>query len=364
MKIIHTLHSHGYGGAESHVVIQMLGQRQRGHEVLFAGPLDSWLGARCKELGIPAVHLRMTGLYDLPSHWKLHKLIKKWKPDVLHGHLVRASYYVGWANHKGNRPLCICTAHTTNALRHMERCSHIIADSNAIRTNLLSVGYPERGVSVIFTGVPKASEINRESVRAELGLHPSDIVIGHAGRFVRDKGQDVLVKAVSQISDPRVKLLLIGQHDTDFGQSVQALPQNRSRVKYLGYRSDVQRILRALDIYVQPSRREGLPLAISEAFDAGLPVVASAIGGMPEIVHHNKTGLLVEADRPDLLAQALNALLTNSQLAQTLAGNGKRLFDERLNDGVMVDATLKLYQDMMPGSDNRFGTQLCDSGKQ
>lgn len=343
MRIVHILHSHGYGGAESHVLIQIEGQRQRGHEVLFVGPLDSWMGEQCQQRQIPATHLRMTGLFDLPSHWRLRRLVRSWRPDVVHGHLVRASYYAGWAA-RGHRKLtAISTAHTTNALRHMERCRHIIADSGAIRQNLLTAGYPEDRVSVIFTGVPRAPAYDRESIRADLGLRPDDIVVGHAGRFVRDKGQDLLVQAMAKVQHPHVKLLLIGDPQTEFGRHVQGLPQDRTRLTYLGYRSDVPRLLRALDIYIQPSRREGLPLAISEAFDAELPVIATTVGGMPEIVQHNRTGLLTPPECPEALATAIDSLARDRDRARALALSGKRLFEERLNDQVMVDATLALY---------------------
>ncbi|MDE1997664.1 MAG: glycosyltransferase [Burkholderiales bacterium] len=344
MRIVHILHSHGYGGAESHVLIQIEGQRQRGHDVLFVGPLDSWLGEQCQQRQIPATHLRMTGLFDLPSHWRLRRLVRSWAPDIVHGHLVRASYYAGWAAGSGrSKPAAISTAHTTNALRHMERCRHIIADSGAIRQNLLTAGYPEDQVSVIFTGVPRAPAFDREEIRAELGLTPRDIVVGHAGRFIRDKGQDLLVQTMSMVQHPHVKLLLIGDPQTEFGRHVQSLPQDRNRLTYLGYRSDVPRLLRALDIYIQPSRREGLPLAISEAFDAELPLIATTVGGMPEIVQHNRTGLLTPPECPEALATAIDSLARDRDQARALALSGKRLFEERLNDQVMVDATLALY---------------------
>ncbi|HET8871387.1 MAG TPA: glycosyltransferase [Aquabacterium sp.] len=347
MRIVHILHSHGYGGAESHVLIQIQGQRARGHDVMFVGPLDSWLGEQCQKHGIPAVHLRMTGLFDLPSHWRLRRFVKSWQPDIVHGHLVRASYYAGWAGRGRRKPLAVSTAHTTNALRHMERCRHIIADSGAIRQNLLTAGYPDDKVSVIFTGVPRAPAFDRDSVRAELGLRPTDIVVGHAGRFIRDKGQDILVQAMAKVQHPHVRLLLIGDPNTEFGRSVKSLPQDADRITYLGYRSDVPRLLRALDLYVQPSRREGLPLAISEAFDAELPVIATSVGGMPEIVLHNRTGLLIPQDCPAALTTAIDTLARDRDLARTLAINGKRLYEERLNDHVMVDATLALYDQVL-----------------
>jgi glycosyltransferase involved in cell wall biosynthesis len=357
MKIIHVLHSHDYGGAESHALIMMRGQRARGHDVMFAGPQDSWLGRACREHGIAATHIRLHGLFDVRSHCALRSLVREWQADVVHGHLVRASFYAGWAGRAEGAPVAVCTAHTTNALKHMGRCAHIVADSQAIAANLVAHGYAPQKVSVIYTGVPRSPRQDRAAVRRELGFDDDDIVVGHAGRFIRDKGQDVLVRAMALVQHPRVKLVMIGRDDTAFAEQVHQYPQDPDRVRYLGYRPDVQRVLQALDLYVQPSRREGLPLAVSEAFDAGLPVVASRVGGVPEIVRHGETGWVVEPDDPQGLAQAIDALATDRALASRLAHAGQVLFETSLTDDIMVDQALALYRSLLAARHGPIGAE-------
>ena len=133
MRIIHVLHSHGYGGAEKHALVMMQAQHAKGHDVMFAGPLDSWLGQACKDQGLPATHLRMAGLYDPLSHFKLWRLARTWHADIVHGHLIRGAQYAGIAGHKHKRPYAICTAHATTAATHMQSCGHIIAVSRAVQ---------------------------------------------------------------------------------------------------------------------------------------------------------------------------------------------------------------------------------------
>jgi glycosyltransferase involved in cell wall biosynthesis len=344
MRIIHVLHSHGYGGAENHVVILMRGQIAKGHEVMFVGPLDSWLGKACQEHGIPATHLRMSGLYDVLSHFKLWRLVRRWKADVVHGHMIRASYYTGHAAHRDRRPLAISTAHTTTAVKHMERCGHVIAVSAAIRKNLLAHGYREEHTSVIYGGVQDTPVQDRAALRRELGIADDVIAVAHAGRFVADKDQAAMVKAMGLIDHPKVQLFMIGANDGAYGDSVRHLPQDASRVHYLGFRSDVQRILQAFDVYIQPSLREGLPLAVSEAFVARLPVIASKVGGMPEVVLHEQTGLLIPPNDPPALAAAISRLAHDRSLAQRLALAGRQLYDEQLRAGTMVDKALATYE--------------------
>jgi glycosyltransferase involved in cell wall biosynthesis len=348
MRIIHVLHSHGYGGAENHVVILMRGQIAQGHEVMFVGPLDSWLGKACKEHGIPATHLRMSGLYDVFSHFKLWRLVRSWRADVVHGHMIRASYYVGHAAHRDRRPLAISSAHTTTAVKHMQRCRHIIAASNAIRKNLLAHGYREDETSVVYTGVHDSPVQDRAALRRELGMADDVIAVAHAGRFVADKDQAAMVKAMGLVDHPKVQLFMIGANDGAYGDSVRQLPQDASQVHYLGFRSDVQRILQAFDIYIQPSLREGLPLAVSEAFVARLPVIASRVGGMPEVVLHEQTGLLVPPNDPPALAAAISRLAHDRALAAQLAQAGRRLYEEQLRADIMVDKALAIYERCLP----------------
>jgi glycosyltransferase involved in cell wall biosynthesis len=348
MRIIHVLHSHGYGGAENHVVILMRGQIAQGHEVMFVGPLDSWLGKACKEHGIPATHLRMSGLYDVFSHLKLWRLVRAWKADVVHGHMIRASYYVGHAAHRDSKPLAFSTAHTTTAVKHMQRCKHVIAVSAAIRKNLLAHGYRDDETSVIYGGVLDTPLQDRAALRKELGMADDVIAVAHAGRFVADKDQAAMVKAMGLIDHPKVQLFMIGANDGAYGDSVRQLPQDASRVHYLGFRSDVQRILQAFDIYIQPSLREGLPLAVSEAFVARLPVIASRVGGMPEVVRHEQTGLLIAPNDPPALAAAISRLANDRELAQRLAKAGRQFYDEHLRADTMVTQTLATYQRCLP----------------
>jgi glycosyltransferase involved in cell wall biosynthesis len=348
MRLIHVLHSHGYGGAENHVIIMMQGQIALGHEVMFAGPLDSWLGKACAEHGIAATHLPMHGLFDVASHWKLRRLARRFRADVIHGHLIRGSFYAGLAWHKDRRPLAICSAHTTNALKHMGRCRHIIADSQAIERNLVAHGYAAHGISVIYTGVPDAPVQDRAAIRRELGMDEDTIAVVHAGRFIKDKGQDTLVKAMSLVTHPKVRLFLIGGTDTEFAREVAQIPQDAARITYLGFRRDVQRILQGFDMYVQPSRREGLPLAVSEAFVARLPVIASTVGGMPEVVLHEQTGLQVPPDDPAALAAAISRLAQDRTLAAKLSSQGRAFYDQHLTEHIMVGRALALYQQYLP----------------
>lgn len=356
MRIIHVLHSHGYGGAESHALMMMKGQQAAGHDVFFAGPLDSWIGHACAEAGIEALHIGMHGMLDLVSHWKLMRLARQWRADIVHGHLIRGAMYAGIAGHLDRRPVAICTAHATTAKTHMHRCAHIIAVSDAVRTNLIAAGYAADRISMIHNGVPDAqssiSSEDRARLRAELGIPAEITAVVNAGRFVYDKGQDLLVEALAQ-TPPEMHLYLIGDPDTEFGAQVKALPHAAGRIHFLGYRPDVQRILPAFDMYVLSSRREALSLSLVEAFAARLPVVATTVGGVPEIVLHERTGLQVRPNDPSALGQAMVRLHANPDLAKQLATDGRHFFEQHLTADSMLKKTLSVYERALSATRHR-----------
>lgn len=351
MRIVHVLHSHGYGGAESHALLMMRLQREAGHEVWYAGPMDSWLGRECEQAGIPCEHIPMHGLFDLWSHWKLRTLLKHLRADIVHGHLIRGAMYAGRAGHRLRAPVAVCTAHATTARTHMQRCAHIIAVSGAVREGLLAAGYAERDVSLIYNGVPDAppppSASERAALRAELGLAPDAFAVVHVGRFVRDKGQDLLLQAMRSVPE-HVHLCLIGDPNTAFGREVVAMQQDHpelaARVHTLGFRPDVQRLLPAFDAFALASRREALSIAVIEAFAARVPVVATRVGGVPEIVRHEDTGLLVPTEDAAALAQGITRLSASPALRTQLVEGGERLYQDQLTARSMVERTLALYQ--------------------
>lgn len=351
MRIVHVLHSHGYGGAENHALMMMKGQRAAGHDVLFAGPLDSWLGRACASEGIEAVHVPMHGLYDIWSHWKLGRTVAQWRADIVHGHLIRGAMYAGRAGHAQRRPLAVCTAHATTAKTHMQRCGHIIAVSGAVKDNLVRAGYVADRISVVHNGVPDGpaplDADARAALRAELGIPSGGFAVVNAGRFIHDKGQDLLINALVQ-TPPDVHLFLVGDPATPFGEHVREQlrqqPQDAARVHLLGYRSDVQRILPAFDAYALSSRREALPLSLVEAFAARLPVVATTVGGVPEIVLEGQTGLQVPPDDAPALGRALARLHGEAGLAAHLAQAGRQHYEQHLTADAMVAQTLAIYQ--------------------
>lgn len=166
-----------------------------------------------------------------------------------------------------------------------------------------------------------ASQAEREDVRRELGLADDDLVVATVARLHRVKGVDILAEAWPAVvrEVPSARLLLVGDGDLR-DEVVAALEAGgvRSTVTLTGHREDVARLLHAADVLALPSRSEGMPLAALEALASGLPVVAHAVGGIPEVVLDDDNGILVSA-RPDSLAEGLVQILTDDPYRERLA---------------------------------------------
>lgn len=350
MRILHVLHSRGYGGAENHALVLMKGQRAAGHEVAFAGLRDSWLGRACAEAGIPVLDLRMAGVYDLISAWRLRHHAARWHADILHGHLIRGAHYAGLAGHKHRKPLAVCTAHATSARTHMGRCRHIIAVSEAVRQGVIEAGYTADGVTTIWNGMPDGpTTSDRAALRDELGIPPDQFAWVNTGRFNADKAQDLIVDAwlnLPEAAKANAGLYLIGDAGNAYGQQLIGRTAHDPRVRFMGYRQDVQRILPAFDAYVLSSRREALGLSVIEAMAASLPVLATRVGGVPEVVEDQVTGMLVPINDAAALASGMQTL-HDAGLARQWGVAGRQRYLLHFTDQRMVGAVLDLYASLL-----------------
>jgi len=339
VRIIQVLHSHGFGGAERHALLLMQGLLERGHAVIYAGPSDSWLAEQCQQNEIEVYHLRMSGMYDLFSHIRLRKLVRGWQPDIIHGHLLRGARYTGCAA-AGIAP-AVCTAHATTAGKHMGKCRRIIAVSNAVRKTLLGFGYPDEKISVIHNGVPDIQGDSRESARSELGISTDTAALLNAGRFIRDKGQDILVAGFKDIPD--IHLYLAGDPSTSFGREVMKSAEGSANIHFIGYHPDIQRLLPAFDGYISASRRESFGLSLVEASAAGLPVIAADVGGVPEVILDGETGLLFPSENTLAMKMCVMKLFADSGKRKESGLKGRLNYLEHFTVEKMVSGTEEFY---------------------
>lgn len=289
---------------------------------------------------------------------RLAGLIEEGGYDVVHAHGLRAG--LDAARAARGRARCLVTLHNlihpeiSGALRarlyrpaeravvRLAERTFAVSEQIAAHLRALEPAAAAR-IETLYLGIgpAPATRRGRAEVRVELGDPPSLVVT--ASRLVPQKALHVLLEALAQL-DEDVHVAVAGE-----GRLRPALEQRAAelgvsaRVHWLGFRSDVADLIAAADVFCLSSVWEGVPLAAQEAILLGTPVVATAVGGMPELVTDGVSGRLVPPGRPDLLASALCALLRDRDHASDLARAARAALEERFSTGKMLARLEQLY---------------------
>jgi glycosyltransferase involved in cell wall biosynthesis len=350
----------GPGGAER--MMLQLGDElgRRGHEVIPVAPADKnqWLLDQFRARGFePETFVAGNGA-DFHCLREMMRILERRRVDVVHTHEFLTSVYIGAAARVLSKPHVI-TMHGGRyyagrrrrrlALRWSARRSRALVGVSTTTAAELAehLWLPPQRVHVVHNGVrPEVGA--RMPVRRELGIADDERLVVAIGNLYPVKAHAVLLRALAQLNgDPathRWRVAIAGRGEQE--ASLRRLAADAGiadRVHLLGYRADVANVLAAGDVYAMPSLSEGLPLALIEAMFAGKPVVASDVGGIPEVVTNEREGLLVPAGNPAALAAALTRLFLDDGLAERLRTAARRRAEEAFGVERMVDEYEKLY---------------------
>ena len=325
--------------------------------------LISGLGPLVKDfesLGIPVTYIPKRSRKDLSVVLRLAAFFRKNRFDIVHTHLFTADL---WGRLSGllTRVPIVSTSHTTSdpnigrAGRLLDRLldkrnSAVICVSEAVRNYRISgAGFDPRKLHIIENGIDLDRfevPVSRDEVLKRLGVDGKRRWIAIVGRLVPLKGHRFLIEALSRISRdfPEAGILVVGEGEDESELKERTLRLGLSdRVVFLGLRRDVPEILRAAEILAMPSSREGLPIVLLEAMAASLPVVVTRVGGIPEVVEEEKTGLFVTQE-PAIIAQALARLLKNPDFARALGRQARSLIEERYDVRKVARRYEELYR--------------------
>lgn len=309
LSIVMIAHSHLLGGMERHVVALSKAMAENGHQVCFAGPMDGWLGHEMEQAGFGCCNVTLNGMYDVVSWVKLLRFAHANHADVIHGHSQRGARYAAWTAWPLEVP-AVGTAHSTTSHKWFKSSMHVIAVSRAVRKFLLSQGLTDEQVSMIHLGVEDIGKFSSPSDEVITAKRP--LRLGIVSRVEHLKGHDIAFRAVAALKDRLpVELTVVGDDQTQWSADIKNMVQYSGiadRVKFLGQRSDIAELMATFDVVLAPSRREALSLTLIEAAAAGRAVVASKVGGIPEVVLHKKTGLLFPSEDWQTMANMIERL--------------------------------------------------------
>lgn len=298
---------------------------------------------------------------------KVRKIVRAWQPDIIHSFTARAlsvALLGSWGlagSHITYRGTCghVSRYDPSSWLTYLNRrITRIVCVSNAVRQSLAQAGVtPAKLVTISkghrlewYQGQGRAQSRSEAFGIADGGLTDREAtVIGCLANARPVKGVDVLVEAFVRLSQhhPKLHLVLIGElRDQKILQLI-ASAKARDRIHSLGYRTDAAELLKYLDIFVMPSRaREGLPKALIEAMASSVPIIASAVGGIPELVIHDQSGLLVPGGDVEKLAEALTTLIANQEMRQRFRQAGRERIATEFSFERYLAKTLSLYEEV------------------
>jgi len=355
--------SSGPGGAErviSSLAASLDPARYRAVVCLFR---TGWIKERSENLGIPTHVIPTQGMTDWRWACRFRNLLKDEQVDLIHAHEFDANVQGAAVAAYLGIPL-VATVHGKHyfweklrrrlAYRWVSRHATMVSVSEDLKRFIVqNVGIDSTRITVIYNGVdvPLAQDpANIETCRREMNLPEIDRVIGVVGNLYPVKGHKYLIDAIPAVLEkyPNTSFVFAGrgQLESDLKQQVNRLGLDK-RVHFLGLRQDIPRILALLDVFVLPSLSEGLSMAILEAMMAGKPVIATRVGGNPEIVLDGETGFLVPSKDSHALAERLITLLTDRHLAAQLGANGQRRAEGQFSLQTMVNAYQSLYEERL-----------------
>jgi sugar transferase (PEP-CTERM/EpsH1 system associated) len=360
------LHGLEVGGAE--VLAARLGRRLRdAYRFLFVclDHLGS-LGEGLRKEGFPVVVLGRQPGIDWRCVWRLARLMRRERVGLIHAHQYGPFFYGLAARLLYRRPALVFTEHgrqhpdyprrkriVVNRLL-LQRRDRVVGVGEAVREALIrNEGIPPQRVEVIYNGIDLApfspdGVSPPAEVRREIGVGAEDLVILQVARLDYLKDHATAVRTLAHVARhrPDARLLLAGEGPEREGIEKLIREHDLGRhVLLLGQRTDVPRLLAAADLFLLTSISEGIPLTVIEAMAAGLPVVATGVGGLAEVVEEGKTGLLAPAGDHAALARDLLRLAEDPGLRAEMGRRGRERAFARFSEDQMVERYRQLYNE-------------------
>ncbi len=347
-KVLHILAALPVGGAETLLLASLKAADQHCVSYLVCSLSDKGpVGEEMERAGIDVIPLgRMRHKrFDVGIILRLCRLMRHREVDIVHTHLYHAGRYGRIAAALARVPCVVATFHNVyNTRRFKQHCfnwalgkgtDRVIAVSEAVKEHLVRYDHLDpASITVLPNGIDLRvfGGQNGAITRRSLGVPSDAYLVGTVGRLEVQKGQIVLLQTMRELMTecPEARGLIVGGGSQE--GTLRRVADDlglRDRVIFTSVRRDIPDLLAALDLFVLPSLWEGLPLALLEAMASGLPVVATRVGGVPEIISDGSNGILIDPMRPDQLAAAIMRCRDDRQSAARMAEAGRRWVEQR-----------------------------------
>ena len=382
-KVLFVITKSNWGGAQRYIYDLAINLPKENFDVKVAlggnGLLKERLDeAKIETIPIPHLQRNINAVKELLSFFSLIKIFKKEKPDIIHlnsskiGGLGAVAALVSKTlirlfdkENKNYNPKTIFTVHgwafneartfrAKSVIYISQWLTSLLCDNSIIISRhdyRQALGMPlikKNKFSLIPLGIPENNldYATKQIAKKVLNIEKnSKITIGTIAEFTKNKGLDYLLDAMSILKLPNLQLMMVGDgEDKEKIESRIANENLNDNVKTCGFVPHAAKYIKAFDIFVLPSLKEGLPYTILEAMNAGIPVVASSVGGIPDLIEHGKNGYLTTPKSSASLSENLNKLISDEKLRKQFSRESKKRALKKFSFSSMLEKTIKLYK--------------------
>lgn len=316
---------------------------------------------------IKTFHINMKHHFDIMGIFRLRQLLKKYSPNILHCHAYKSNIYAFFAA-IGLKVKIIATCHGWTAASFRVKVYEFldsvllgffdkvifVSDITAKQQRPIFISSVKS--DIIHNGIEFNENVDDDridSIKKSVSRKDGNIIIGSVGRLSREKGYEDLLLAFSFLKKKhlKIKLLIIGEGKLkDYLVKVATHLKIGNDVVFTGFVNDVNNYLGAIDIFVLSSYTEGMPIALLEAMYMSKPIVATAVGGVQKIIKDKVNGILVQPACPQKLAEKIELLITNKEMAVKIGREAKKEAKKKYSVGVMVSQYENLYENIITRS--------------
>lgn len=383
VRVLRVIARLNMGGPALHVAYLSAGLAERGYDTtLVAGTLARGEGSMAyvaanrgvEVVKVDALSREISPLHDVLSVLRLARLIREQRPQILHTHTAKAGAVGRLAAllaSDARPPIIVHTFHghvlrgyfglpKTMAFRLLERwlariTTRLVAVSPQVRDDLVGLGVaPAEKFTVVRLGIELGERLGgsqtRDETRSLLGIAPETFVVGWVGRMTGVKRTDDVLAAVVELRRRGVDAALLMVGDGPDRDHVEARASELGIVRscfFLGYQEDVAGWYQAFDTMILPSANEGTPVVVIEALASGCPVVATSVGGVPDVVQEGVDGFLVPAGDTHAMAERLERLAGDPELRRRMGDAGRQSMPARYAVERLVDDVDQLYRSLL-----------------
>lgn len=355
-----------YGGPERQIIGHIKTSSNFRHLVITfrEGSQENEFENVCRKEGINVVVIETKNAYQWNAVTCLRKLLRKEKVNLICCHGYKPLMLSFLAKRKLEIPvIAFSRGHTSENFKikifeFIERklyafSNKIIAVSDGYANGLVANGVDKAKLSVVLNAVNiekfKPFYAQRKQTRLALGFREDDFLIATAGRLSPEKAQGDLITAFGKIHNEfrNTHLLIFGDGPLRESLVNQVSQVGIRNVHFMGHRKDLDEIMPILNLFVLPSLTEGLPNVLLEAGSACVPMIATRVGGVPEIIEHNKTGLMVEAGNPVQLSKAIQECISDKEKCKLFSESTYQLLEDKYGFAKQADLLEAIYSDLL-----------------